>query len=118
MPHALAAMSSLAGKRENQEQHADRIDEDAERVAARGVGGPDDRAPPGPRQDHGVEQQRRQGAERSLPPREHAQQQREHAHRDVHDLAGRLREHGQAAAGAAEIASTTRATPSSRGVTR
>ncbi len=80
------------GERQDQQEHRQRIEQDAERVAARRVAGPVEGGAANPREHEQVEEESGNRAQRGLPPRQHAQQQGERRHRDVQRLAPILRE--------------------------
>jgi hypothetical protein len=77
---------------QDQQQHGERVEQDAEREPAGGVGRTIESAPAEAWEHEGVEGERGDRAQRRLPPREHPQQQREAAHRHVEQLARRFGE--------------------------
>ena len=86
MPHAAAAMSRRDGNASDQQQDRQRIEQDAEREAARAIDRPVEPPAADARQQQHVEHECRRGQRGRLPPRQHAQQQREQTRADVHPL--------------------------------
>ena len=90
-PHPAAARGRRCGKRRTSDEDDERVEEDADRVAAGPVVASEESASSEAREDEEVEREGAESAERGSPPVEPTEEKRERRHPDVDGLPFRLR---------------------------